>query len=236
MAAMMAGASLVGCMTPPVAWYHDARSKAYGGGERALLIRPVADRREASNEEASWLNYVPLVLWTTETDQVFELSLLRNGSRRNSVPNTAIRFGAADLQRAMARQLSAGGGFGPIFLSEAESGPWQGRERQQWSLAMTLNRLTMESAHLRYGLGPFAFLACMFGAPQRRANLAIDFAVVVRDAEGKLRYEDRVESVEYCYDGWYYGLDAEQRLLNRLSFLLGDEMDALQEKCCAGGE
>jgi len=233
--AVVLAASAAGCMTPPVVWRHDAKSKSFGSSGRALLIEPVDDRREPYNEEGSWLNLVPLVLWTTETDHLFEWDLLRNGTRRHSVRNSKITFEAAsDLQRAMVRQLAASRAFGPIFLSAEESGPWKEKKPRQWSLKTNLNQLTIRHAHIRYGLGPFAFLAFMFGAPQRRVSLAIDFHLVLRDADGNLRHESRAQTTEYCYDGWYHSLDAEQRLLNDLSFILGDEMDMLQEKCCSG--
>lgn len=224
-----------GCMSPPIVWRHDAGERRFTATGNPLLILPLDDRRELRNEDFSLLNYVPLVPWTTETDHAFDLILEREGTKRHSTLRPFMWFNAAgDLHHAAAMQLGRGRCFGPVFQSREESGPWPGEKSREHTLKFRLNKLTLTHFHLRYGLGPLAFASFTLGAPQRRVRLDIAFGLEVRDARGKLVYEATVDSTKVFYDGWYYGLDAEQRSLNEISFVLAEALDALQENCSPG--
>jgi len=217
-------------MTPPVVWRHDPGHRQFPSSGRALLVLPVEDLRRAENREPSWLNLVPLVMWTTETDRLFEWNLMRNGTRLRSAPDPTLRFdAAADIHRAVARQLGGTRLFGPVFLSREESGPWKDANAP-WTLRTVLETLTLRQRHLRYGLGPLAPAAFLLGAPRRRVTLEIDCRFVLTDPEGRTRAEETIEASPAFTDGWYYSLDAEQRALDDLSVLLAETLDRMQER------
>jgi hypothetical protein len=219
-----------GCMTPPVVWRHDPGKRRFPPSGRALLVLPMKDMRPAQNEEPSWLNLVPLVLWTTETDQIFERELMRNGTRRRSAPSVALRFDAAsDLQRAAARQIGGAGLFGPVFLSREECGPWKDAP-PPLVLETELKTLALRQRHLRYGLGPLAPAAFLLGAPRRRVALEVDCRLFLADPDGERFADERLVASLYFTDGWYHSLDAEQRALDELSLRLAERLDDIQEE------
>lgn len=221
---------VAGCMTPPVAWRYDPRSNEFASTGEALLVLPVDDRRQLQNEEKSWLNYVPFILWTTQTEQVFERSLLRNGTLRQSGAAEGIGFDAArDLQRAAAQQLGRGRKFGPVFMSKSDSGPWQGKPPVQWTLQIRLDKLLFRQTHLLYGMGPLAFVAYALGAPERNLLIGSNYSLLLYNPDGKLQKDVHVQEECSFYDGWYYSLDAEQRALDELSIMFGDKLEELQE-------
>jgi len=221
-----------GCMAPPVSWRHYPGEKQFTATGDSLVVLPVEDRRELHNDGPSLLNYVPLMLWTTQTDSMFDLILRQPGTRRGSIANPSLMFVAGrDLHEAMAQELGRGRCFGPVFRSHEESGPWPGADERQHTLLLRLNTLALKQVHLRYGLGPAAFALFMFGAPERHVRLVIDWRLELRDAEGRLTYESDLATSRVFYDGWYFSTDAEQRALDALSLILAEELDVLQEAC-----
>lgn len=224
------GLSAAGCMSPPVVWCAAPGSAGFAPSGKALILLPVEDLRRAHNENPSWLGLVPLVIWTTETDDLFEWVLVRSGSRRRMVGSAEIAFDAEkDLQRAMRRQLGRGKLFGPVFISRAQSGPQDGKHAPPWALKTTLRSLTLRREHLHYGLGPLAFVAYLCGAPTKKVAMAMDLQMALSDGSGKLRYEHRLAGEQVFYDGWYWSLDGEQRALDWVAFDLGDAIDAMQQ-------
>ena len=121
------------------------------------------------------------------------------------------------------------------FRRPNRAGPWQGKAPRQYTLQLQLNELALRKTHLRYGLGPVAFLPFAFGAPSRKVSLALDWRMELRDPEGRVVYERARQFARPFYDGWYYRRDAEQRALDEISFVLGDELDRLLAECAGTG-
>ncbi len=221
---------LPACMSPPVAWLHDPGTLRFDQHSGySLLVQPIEDKRQLSNQDPSLLRYLPLVLWTTEIDQAIDLTLKHDGTKRFSEPNPAMRFSAThDLHHDTAAQLGLAGLFGPVFKSTIESGPWSEGKEKQYTLQMRLNTMTFTRKHLRYALGPFAFIAWGLGAPEE--SIKLDFALNLEliDPQGKTQYQDNIHNSELFYDGWYYNLDAEQRALTAVSLQLGESLDQMQ--------
>lgn len=237
LALLVIATACAGCMAPPVVWRHYPGERQFASTGTSLVVLPVEDRRTLHNDGPSLLNYAPLILWTTQTDQAFDLILHRPGSKRGSIANPSVMFVAArDLHEAAAQQLGRGKYFGPVFRSRDESGPWPGADERQHTLLLRLNKLTLKQVHLRYGLGPVAFALFMFGAPERHVRLVIDWRLELRDAEGLLTYESDLTTNRVFYDGWYFSSDAEQRALDELSLILAEELDELQESCASNDQ
>lgn len=223
---------LSACMSPPVAWLHDPGSLRFDYSGYSLLVPAIEDKRELNNQDPSMLRYLPLVLWSTETDKVVDLTLMNNGTKRLSEPNTAMRFHATyDLHHDAAAQMALAGFFGPVFKSATESGPWPEGKEKQYTLMMRLDELTFTTKHLRYALGPLAFVAWGLGAPERRLELDFALDLELIDPQGKTQDLNKVRYSDFFYDGWYYNLDAEQRALTVISLLLGESLDQLQQSC-----
>jgi hypothetical protein len=225
------GALCAGCMAPPVVWRHDTGDRRFAPSGSPLLVLPIADGRTMENEDASLLNLVPLVLWTTNTEHAFDRILLREGTRRHSVPNNAMYFNALrDLHEAIAVQLGVGRRFGPVFRNTGQSGPWPGAKNKQLTVRMDLKALSLTHTHLRYGLGPLASVAFALGAPRRHVRLNVLFDLELKDAGGQRLHLETVNATKTFYDGWYSGLDAEQRALTETSYVLSEALDRLQEQ------
>ncbi len=218
----------VGCMKPPINWRYDAGWKSEGVPSRVALVLPVEDARPVENEDASLIRYLPLVLWTTETDQVFDLVLLENGSRFGSVPAQEIGFNLpTDLQEAARRQLAASGKYGPVFVTRSEVGSWKKEERPLWTLNTRVEELGLERRHMRYGLGPLAFIAHALGAPTERIQLVgrISFDLKSEQSSGGVAEQLLIDEKRYA--GWYRPLDAEQRLLDHLGIKFRQTLENL---------
>jgi hypothetical protein len=218
-------------MTPPVIWRHDPPVTSLPPSGQPLLVLALQDEREPRNSDPSLLGLLPLVPWTVETNRLFERELYRNGTRRYSEPSASIGFDAPrDLQQAIAGQFGRTGLFGPVFTSADQSGPWHGQPPRNWRLRATLHTMAIRRWHLRYGLGPAAFVAFLMGAPTRKVALKTDLELKLEDPDGQVRLTRRIRTCPSLWDGYYFSLDAEQRALNELSVELGAELDEMQKE------
>lgn len=222
---------LAGCMRPPAVWCAAAGSARFAPCGEALAVRPLKDLRPAQNENPSWLGIVPLVLWTTETDHLFEWVLSQPGSRARMMGNAQIAFDAEnDLPRAMQRQLERGGLFAPVFTTRTSSVRETGGQAAPWRLQVTLHRLALRRVRLHYGLGPLAFVAYALCAPVKQVGLELDLHLALCDGSGQLRYERRIVETAACHDGWYRSHAGEQRVLDWLAFKLSEALDAMMQE------
>ncbi len=220
--------AVCGCMKPPVRWRYDQGPKNTAAATKVGLVLPVEDVRPAQNEESGLLRFVPLVLWTTERDDVFDLALLENGSRFGSLPAEDLAFRAtSSLHEAARLQLAASGDYGPVFGSASEVGAWSGDQRPLWVLTARVEELQLSRRSYRYGLGPLAFLVHALGAPTQRAGLTgrIELRLVSEDA-GRGAIETLAIS-ERQNDGWYRSLEVEQRLLDHLARRYRESLETL---------
>lgn len=219
---------LCACMTPPVSWQHDPGEPRFEPSGYSMVIEPIEDARPIRNDEPSFWRWVPGVLWVTEDDQMFDLVLMREGSRRQSQPNEAMRFDASeDLPRAMREQLGTAGLLGPVFVSERQLGTLP--EERNLRLQLKIDELSIKRRYQRYALGPLAPLAHLFGAPTQRLEVVCRYSLEVFDAQETSLYYQYIDQNAYEWDGWYEPLDAEQRALYFISFSLGESLDRMQD-------
>jgi hypothetical protein len=222
--------TMSGCMSPPVFWKHDSRTEVFERSGQPLLVAPIKDLREPHNEDASWLNLMPGMLWTSEDDRMFDWILLRNGTRKHAQPDSALTFLAErDLQRAMADQIGKANLFAPVFIRPEHSGRWNGKPLKTYLLKTRIHKLGIKTFYLRYGLGPAAFVAHSMRLPNRRLRLDVDIEIELCDPKGKGLYSNRIKAVARFNDGWYTYEFAEQLVFNEISIIIGEEVDRIHE-------
>jgi len=225
---------LAGCMSPPAIWREAPGGAQFRPSGNALAVMPMEDRRNPRNEDPSWLAIVPLVLWTTETDQMFEWVIPHPGLREGRMQSAEMVFNAElNLQRAMERRLSRGKLFGPVLLVGTGGEATRGGKRSLWVLRTTLDKLTLKRVRLRYGLGPLAFVAYTFGAPEKKLWIEMKMRLALSDATGEARYQGHVDEAKAIYDGWYWSRPGEQRALDTVASWLGKAVDAMQRDVSA---
>ena len=224
-----------GCVSPPAIWRPAPGGAQFKPSGEALTIMPVEDRRNPRNENPSWLAIVPLVPWTTETDEMFEWVLPHPGSREGRMLSAEMLFDAElNLQHAMRRRLSRGKLFGPVFLSRGGNAPARGGKGSPWVLRTTLEKLTLKRVRLRYGLGPLAFAAYTFGAPTMKLWIEMKMQLTLSDPNGEVKYKGRIDKAKAIYDGWYWSRPGEQRALDAVASWLGEAVDAMEKNVSAG--
>jgi len=223
-----------GCMSPPAIWRAAPDGAQFRPSGNALAVMPVEDRRIPRNEDPSWLAIVPLVPWTTETDEMFEWVLPHPGSREGRMLSAEMLFDAEmNLRHAMRRRLSRGKLFGPVLLSGTGGEATRGGKRSLWVLRTTLDKLTLKRVRLRYGLGPLAFVAYTFGAPAKKLSIEMKMHLALSDASGETRYQGQIDEAKAIYDGWYWSRPGEQCALDTVASWLGKAVDAMQRDVSA---
>jgi len=223
-----------GCMSPPAIWRPPADGARFKPSGNALVVMPVEDRRNPINEDPSWLAIVPLVPWTTETDEMFEWVLPHPGSREGRMLSAEMLFDAEmNLRHAIRRRLSRGKLFEPVLLSDDGGRTAPGGKRAFWTLRTTLDRLTLKRVRLRYGLGPLAFVAYAFGAPEKKLWIEMKMRLTLSDPNGEVKYKGRIDKAKAIYDGWYWSPPGEQRALDAVAAWLGEAIDAMQRDVSA---
>ncbi len=221
-------ASVCACMKPPVRWRYDQGPRSDTVPSMVGLVLPVEDARPARNEGPGLLRYLPLVLWTTERDAMFDLALLENGSRFGSAPRDDMQFTAtSSLHEAARLQLAASGAFGPVFGARSEVGAWSPDDRPLRVLKVRVDELQLVRRDYRYGLGPLAFLAHALGAPTGRTTLAGRIDLAIAGDDGSPPATRTLSVGDSRTDGWYRKLEAEQRVLDHLAMEYRKALESL---------
>jgi hypothetical protein len=219
---------LSGCVRPTVEWTHNPDLRTYNFSGSGLSILPIDDQRIPKNETRPWWYWMPGVLWATETDQSFDRKLAGDAHD----PYTAqILYGLTfdadrDLQEAMMDQLTREARFNPVFRIQPDGDSWKNAPKDTAKLETVLRELSTRTIHLRYGLGPLAFLAHACGAPTEAVSVKIDMTWNVNG--GGRAVNGAYSAEDYFVGGLYNSNPALQRALDQVSGWLSDAMHQME--------
>lgn len=214
------------CVKPPVIWRYDPGVKTSEIPSRVALVKPVEDNREPVNENQTILSFIPLIIYETEEDQYFDQVLLENGSSFGSVQNSEYVFNVRnDLHRAIKQQLAYSGTYGPVFGDQMEIGQWSSATKPMDQYSIQVNEFTFQRKHLRYGLGPLAFIPHALGAPTYRLTIKTDILLEISDETDNEKQNRKIELKKGFNSGWYHQVEAEQRALNSFGIQLRETME-----------
>jgi len=214
------------CVKPPVIWRYDPGVKSSETPTRVALVKPVEDKRTPENEYQSLLSFIPLIIYETEEDQYFDQVLLENGSSFGSVQNSEIIFNVRnDLHRAIKQQLAYSGIYGPVFGDQLEVGQWTSNTKPMDHYSIQVNEFTLQRKHLRYGLGPLAFIPHGFGAPTYRLTIKTDILLEISGESDNEEKNQKIQIKKSFNNGWYHQVEAEQRALNSFGIRLREALE-----------